>query len=87
MSEASETLRFSIVVPMYNEEDNVERTTAAALRAVGRISDDFEIIIVNDGSADRTAAGQNEKGHGHNGKDQAHHRQVVGGTTWRWPPR
>jgi glycosyltransferase involved in cell wall biosynthesis len=43
-----------VFFPCYNEEENVERTTLAALSAVRRISDDFEIIIVNDGSRDRT---------------------------------
>jgi len=41
--------------PCYNEEANVERTTLAALRAFRRVAEDFEIIIVNDGSRDRTA--------------------------------
>ncbi len=40
--------------PCYNEEDNVEHTTLAALDALRRISRDFEVIIVNDGSTDRT---------------------------------
>jgi len=45
----------SVVVPCYNEEANldvlVERTTAACSAAVGN---DFEIVLVNDGSRDRT---------------------------------
>jgi len=44
----------SVFFPCYNEEANVERTTQAALKACRRICDDFEIIIVNDGSRDRT---------------------------------
>ncbi len=44
----------SVVLPCYNEEANVERTTRAALAACPAVSDDFEVIIVNDGSADRT---------------------------------
>jgi glycosyltransferase involved in cell wall biosynthesis len=47
-------LSISAFFPCYNEEDNVERTTLAALETLRRISDDFEIIIVNDGSRDRT---------------------------------
>ncbi len=45
----------SVVVPMYNEEQNVSSTLsriAAAFRAVGG---DWEIIAVDDGSTDRTA--------------------------------
>ncbi|MCI0596071.1 MAG: glycosyltransferase [candidate division Zixibacteria bacterium] len=45
----------SVVVPMYNEEQNVSSTLsriAAAFRAIGG---DWEIIAVDDGSTDRTA--------------------------------
>ncbi len=44
----------SVFFPCYNEEANVERTTRAALDACREITSDFEIIIVNDGSRDRT---------------------------------
>jgi glycosyltransferase involved in cell wall biosynthesis len=44
----------SIFFPCYNEEANVERTTRNALDAAGRFADQYEIIIVNDGSKDRT---------------------------------
>jgi len=45
----------SIFFPCYNEEQNVERVTRDALEVAGRISDDYEVIIVNDGSRDKTA--------------------------------
>ncbi len=44
----------SVFFPCYNEEENVEKTTRAAIKAFHRITQDFEIIIVNDGSKDRT---------------------------------
>ncbi len=44
----------SVFFPCYNEEENVERTTRAAVKACERLFDDFEVIIVNDGSKDRT---------------------------------
>lgn len=44
----------SIVLPCYNEEANVERTTRQALVAGRRVADDLEVIIVDDGSTDRT---------------------------------
>ncbi|UCD27902.1 MAG: glycosyltransferase family 2 protein [Planctomycetota bacterium] len=44
----------SVFFPCYNEEANVERTTLAALEVCRSITDDFEIIIVDDGSKDRT---------------------------------
>jgi glycosyltransferase involved in cell wall biosynthesis len=49
-----EPLSLSVFFPCYNEEANVERTTMAALKACRRVAADFEIIIVNDGSKDRT---------------------------------
>ncbi|MFH0980022.1 MAG: glycosyltransferase family 2 protein [Planctomycetota bacterium] len=55
MSESTEKpLSLSVFYPCYNEEANVERTTLAALKACRRITRDFEVIIVNDGSKDRT---------------------------------
>jgi len=47
-------LSLSVFFPCYNEEANVERTTLAALEACRSVSSDFEIIIVDDGSRDRT---------------------------------
>ncbi|MGB0717347.1 MAG: glycosyltransferase family 2 protein [Phycisphaerae bacterium] len=52
--EASKKISLTIFYPCYNEEENVENTTASALEVAKRLSDDFEIIIVNDGSRDRT---------------------------------
>jgi len=49
-----DNISLSVVLPCYNEEANVERTTLAALAALRTFSTDFEIIIVDDGSQDRT---------------------------------
>jgi glycosyltransferase involved in cell wall biosynthesis len=46
---------FSLVLPAYNEEANVAVVVSDALAIVPRFSDDFEIIVVDDGSRDRTA--------------------------------
>lgn len=50
MSQRSLTIFF----PCYNEEANVERSTREAIAAAKSITDDYEIIIVNDGSQDKT---------------------------------
>lgn len=48
--------RLSLVVPMYNEADSVQEFLTRALPIVERLTPDFEIICVNDGSNDGTAA-------------------------------
>lgn len=44
----------SLFFPAWNEEDYVERAVSRALAVLPRLSDDFEIIVVNDASTDRT---------------------------------
>jgi glycosyltransferase involved in cell wall biosynthesis len=45
----------TLLLPCYNEEDNVEIAVKHALDVAQEITHDFELIIVNDGSTDRTA--------------------------------
>jgi glycosyltransferase involved in cell wall biosynthesis len=44
----------SIFFPCYNEQENVARTVEKALDVVGKLNIDFEVIVVDDGSADKT---------------------------------
>ena len=44
----------SVFFPAYNEEANVERMVETFNRVLPQVADDYEIIIVNDGSKDRT---------------------------------
>jgi glycosyltransferase involved in cell wall biosynthesis len=44
----------SLFYPMYNEEKNIERAVHRAHKVLGSVASAYEIIIVNDGSADRT---------------------------------
>jgi len=46
----------SLVLPAYNEADNIEPVIAEATPALASITRDYEIIIVDDGSRDDTAA-------------------------------
>ena len=46
----------TVVYPMYNEEAYVERAVNAARDVLVAANHDFEIVIVNDASTDRTAA-------------------------------
>ncbi|MBO1923733.1 glycosyltransferase family 2 protein [Thiomicrorhabdus sp. 6S3-12] len=47
--------KLSIVIPMYNEEDNVEPMIEAVTAAMSDYPNDWELIVANDGSVDRTA--------------------------------
>lgn len=47
-------ISISLFFPCFNEEENVERTVLAALAACKGLFSDFEIIVVDDGSRDRT---------------------------------
>ena len=44
----------SIIVPFYNEEDNIQRMYDAIVNAVEPQGFDFEMVFVDDGSRDRT---------------------------------
>lgn len=48
-------ISLSVFFPCHNEQDNIKRVVQQALEVLPAISDDYEVIIVNDGSADRTA--------------------------------
>ncbi len=50
-----EPLSLTIFFPCYNEEANVERVTRQAVDVGRTIAPELEVIIVNDGSKDRTA--------------------------------
>ena len=47
-------ISLTVFFPCYNEEANVVRTTESAVEVCRRLADDFEVIVVNDGSKDRT---------------------------------
>jgi glycosyltransferase involved in cell wall biosynthesis len=47
-------ISISIFFPTYNEEDNIVATVRKAEDVVQTITDTYEIIIVNDGSSDKT---------------------------------
>lgn len=52
----------SFVVPAYNEERLLGRTLAAIHAAAGELARPYELIVVDDGSTDRTAAVAREHG-------------------------
>jgi glycosyltransferase involved in cell wall biosynthesis len=46
----------SFVIPMFNEEENIEHAIDAAVDALTKYTDDYEIIIVDDASTDSSPA-------------------------------
>jgi glycosyltransferase involved in cell wall biosynthesis len=46
----------SVFFPAFNEQDIIAKTVENATRAVSSFVDDYEVIVVDDGSTDRTAA-------------------------------
>jgi glycosyltransferase involved in cell wall biosynthesis len=54
MSEAAPLASLSFFFPAYNEEDSVEPVVREGLEVLPRFTRDLEIIVVDDGSSDRT---------------------------------
>ncbi len=63
----------SLVLPAHNEEANIAIVVDRALEILPRFADDFEIVIVNDGSRDKTAGIINQLGREHPQVKPQHH--------------
>ena len=48
------SVKLSLVVPCYNEEDNVENFFLHVKNGLKSYTDSYEIVFVNDGSRDKT---------------------------------
>ena len=46
--------QLSVFFPAYNEAANIATTVLDALKVLPRIADEFEVIVINDGSSDNT---------------------------------
>jgi glycosyltransferase involved in cell wall biosynthesis len=51
----STPIELSLIVPMYNEERSIDVFLAATLPVLDALTSSYEVIFVNDGSADRSA--------------------------------
>ena len=68
----------SVFFPCYNEQENVGRTVEKALDVLEKLNADFEVIIVDDGSSDRTGRIADEIA-GRDGRIRVvHHRRNLG---------
>ena len=56
MTEPARLCGVGVFLPCHNEEGNIERVTAALEAELPRIADQYEIVIVDDGSRDHTGA-------------------------------
>lgn len=56
MADALRVPELTIFFPAYNEEEIIERTVRDASRFAASAADDYEIIVVDDGSRDGTAS-------------------------------
>jgi len=54
MAGAASTIELSVIAPAHNEEDNVSLLVREANDSVDALGIDYEILIVDDGSTDRT---------------------------------
>ena len=54
--DAKQDLSLSVVLPAYNEEGNIENTLSNCISYLEKKTQMFEIVVINDGSKDRTCA-------------------------------
>ena len=47
--------KVTLVVPCFNEQDNVEPFMEATIAAFSDLPEDYDVVFVNDGSKDETA--------------------------------
>lgn len=68
----------SVFFPCYNEQDNVTSTVERALQVLEKLGVDFEVIVVEDGSADATAKIADEIASRNNNVRVVHHQTNLG---------
>ncbi len=68
----------SIFLPAHNEEENIEHTVDQALSIAPDVAQEFEILIINDGSADKTGQIADELAHLNPKIKVIHHPQNLG---------
>lgn len=68
----------SIIIPAYNEEQNIESSIESVQKAISKVTGNFEIIIVNDGSSDDTGQLIDKKSKSFRRVKAIHHSQNLG---------
>ena len=70
--------QLSVFFPAYNEEENVPIVVEKALQVLPQVADEYEVIIVNDGSQDRTGEVAEELARAHPCVRVIHHERNLG---------
>ena len=52
--EIADQIRYSIVIPLYNEEDNIRPLYSRIVSTMAELDGNYEIVFVDDGSRDQT---------------------------------
>jgi glycosyltransferase involved in cell wall biosynthesis len=65
--------KLSLVLPAYNESENIEVVVGRALEVLPRVTSAYEIVVVDDGSRDGTAAIVDRLAEQHPGVRAVHH--------------
>jgi glycosyltransferase involved in cell wall biosynthesis len=71
-------LSISVFFPCYNEQENIAKTVENALAVLERLNTDFEVIIIDDGSADSTGRIADEISRRHSTVKVVHHPANLG---------
>ncbi len=71
-------LSISVFFPCYNEQDNLAQTAEKALAVLQKLNAHFEIIIVDDGSSDKTGQIADEIAAANNSVKVVHHQKNLG---------
>ncbi|MFQ6058355.1 MAG: glycosyltransferase family 2 protein [Anaerolineae bacterium] len=78
MTEKERLEQLSVFFPAYNEEENVPFVVEKALKVLPRVADEYEVIVVNDGSQDRTGEVAGELAETHPCVRVIHHERNCG---------
>ncbi|HNY78871.1 MAG: glycosyltransferase family 2 protein [Sedimentisphaerales bacterium] len=76
--QSSSAVSISVFFPCYNEQANVARVAKQAVRVLEGLGADYEIIIVDDGSADETGRIADEIAAGNDRVRVVHHERNLG---------
>ncbi|MDD5111690.1 MAG: glycosyltransferase [Candidatus Altiarchaeota archaeon] len=68
----------SVIVPMFNEEGNVEETIGRVEKVLASLGQEFEIVVVDDGSSDATFELAERKAAGYKTVRLVRHRRNMG---------